>query len=211
MSKRFDHALRPGTTLSLRLGIAGLALTMLAATPALAHDGTGLAGGFAAGFVHPLSGLDHMLAMISVGLWGAFLGRPLIYLLPMLFPGAMVVGGGLGMIGVPVPPVELGIAVSVLTLGALVLLAVRAPVAVACAIIALFALFHGYAHGMELPSAADPVGYSAGFVLCTGLLHLSGIGLGLLKTAPGGTLALRGIGGAVAIGGLWFVMRALTA
>ena len=188
-----------------------IALLLLAVVPtaAAAHDGTGLVGGFVSGFLHPLSGFDHMLAMICVGLWGAFLGRPLIYAMPMLFPSAMAIGGGLGMLGVPVPPVELGIAASVLVLGAMILFAVRAPVLVACAIVAMFALFHGYAHGMELPSAADPVGYSAGFVLCTGLLHLIGIALGTLRAYPAGTLVLRGAGGAIAIAGIWFMTAAL--
>lgn len=192
---------------ALRFAIFGLLLGL--AAPAMAHDGTGLAGGFAAGFVHPLSGLDHMLAMVSVGLWGAFLGRPLVVALPMLFPGAMVIGGAIGMLGVPVPPVEIGIAISVLVLGAMILFAVRAPVLVACAIVTVFALFHGYAHGMELPSAADPVGYSAGFVLCTGLLHLVGIAIGTLRNVPMGTLALRGAGGAIALSGIWFLSGAI--
>lgn len=152
-----------------------------------------------------------MLAMISVGLWGAFLKRPLVYALPMLFPGAMAFGGALGMADIGFPPVDLGIAVSVVTLGAMILFAVHAPVVVACCIVAVFALFHGYAHGAELPSAADPVGYSAGFVLSTGLLHLVGIGFGLLRKLPAGTLALRATGGAIALSGVWFLMAAVTA
>lgn len=197
---------------SLRLRGVGLALTLIALipAPAHAHDGTGLAGGFAAGFVHPLSGADHMLAMISVGLWGAFLGRPLVAALPMLFPGMMVVGGALGMLAVPFPPVEIGVAVSVVVLGAMVLGAMRASVGVACAIVALFALFHGYAHGSELPAAADPIGYSAGFVLSTGLLHVAGIALGALRTVRFGTLGLRTGGGAIALAGLWFLATAVS-
>lgn len=191
--------------------LLAFAAASLAATPAMAHDGTGLAGGFAAGVMHPLAGLDHMLAMIAVGLWGAFLGRPLVYALPMLFPGAMVVGGALGMAAVGFPPVELGIALSVLVLGAMILFAVRAPVAVACAVVGIFALFHGYAHGTELPSAADPVGYSAGFVLSTGMLHLVGIGFGLLRASRAGTWVLRGAGGAIALAGTWFLAAALGA
>lgn len=151
-----------------------------------------------------------MLAMISVGLWGAFLGRPIVYALPMIFPTVMAVGAGIGMLGVPLPPVEIGIALSVLTLGLLILFAVRAPVPVACAVVAVFGLFHGYAHGVELPSAADPIGYSAGFVLCTGLLHLAGIAIGLIKSNSLGTLALRGAGGVVAVFGAIFWVRALT-
>ena len=187
---------------------AGLMLAY--ASPAMAHDGTGLAGGFVAGFVHPLSGPDHMLAMISVGLWGAFLGRPLVYALPMIFPTVMVIGAGMGMAGVPLPPVEIGIALSVLTLGLLILFAVRAPLWVACAIVAMFGLFHGYAHGLELPSAADPIGYSTGFVLSTGLLHLIGIALGVLKVSKAGTLALRGAGGVIAVFGALFWMGLVT-
>ena len=190
--------------LSWRVAVSAGLATLAWASPALAHDGTGLAGGFAAGFLHPLSGIDHMLAMISVGLWGAFLGRPLLIALPMIFPTLMAIGAGLGMAGLPLPPVELGIALSVVTLGLMILFAVRAPVPVACLIVAAFGLFHGYAHGVELPSAADPVGYSAGFVLCTGLLHLSGIALGLLNATRAGTLALRSAGGAIALAGLLF-------
>ncbi len=177
----------------------------------LAHGGEGVAGGFIAGFSHPLSGPDHMLAMISVGLWGAFLGRPLILALPMIFPGFMALGAALGMYGLPVPPIESGIALSVLTLGLMILFKVRAPVLLACAIVAAFGLFHGYAHGIELPSMADPVGYTAGFVICTGMLHLCGIALGLLKSLPAGMLALRGAGGAIALTGLVFVGRIIAA
>ncbi len=196
----------------MRKKIIGVAITLGAAfvaSPAYAHEGTGLAGGFVAGVLHPLAGLDHMLAMISVGLWGAFLGRPLVYTLPMLFPAAMAFGGALGMAGIGFPPVELGIALSVVTLGAMILFAIRAPVVVACVIVGIFALFHGYAHGVELPSAANPVGYSAGFVLSTGLLHLLGIAAGLLRTTQAGTIALRVAGGAIAVTGAWFVATAL--
>lgn len=193
-----------------RRGLAILLLLLLALpAPAAAHDGTGLAGGFAAGFFHPLAGFDHMLAMVAVGIWGAFLGRPLVVALPMLFPGAMALGGGIGMAGIPVPPVELGIAISVVVLGAMILFAARLPVLIACSVVAIFALFHGYAHGQELPSAADPIGYSLGFVLCTGLLHLAGIGFGMLRAILFGTLALRGVGGAIGLVGLWFTFMAI--
>ncbi|MDQ3074301.1 MAG: HupE/UreJ family protein [Pseudomonadota bacterium] len=183
----------------------------MVATPAHAHEGTGLAGGFVAGLLHPVSGLDHLLAMVSVGIWGAFLGRPLIYVLPIVFPGMMVVGAAIGMAGIGFPPVELGIAVSVVTLGFMILLAVRAPIVVACAIVGVFALFHGYAHGAELPSAADPIGYSAGFVLCTGFLHLVGIALGMLRATRIGTIALRAAGGGIALLGAWFMIAAVGA
>ncbi len=146
-----------------------------------------------------------MLAMASVGLWGHFLGRPLIYLLPMVFPIMMAIGAGVGMAGVALPPVELGIAVSVIVLGGLIFGAVRAPVWVACAVVGLFALFHGYAHGIELPSAADPIGYSLGFVLATGSLHVIGIALGSIAALPGGETVLRALGAAVFAVGLYFL------
>ena len=135
-------------------GIAGLLCT----NSVLAHTGTGLAGGFGSGFRHPLTGVDHLLAMVSVGLWGAFLGRPLVFALPVIFPVVMVAGAVMGMLDVPLPPVEIGIAFSVAVLGGCIALSVKAPVWVASLIVAIFAIFHGYAHGKELPSAADPIG-----------------------------------------------------
>ena len=182
---------------------------LLTSTPAAAHTGTGLAGGFASGFAHPLTGPDHLLAMVSVGLWGAFLGRPLIYALPVIFPGVMVLGAALGMFAVPLPTVEIGVALSVLVLGVCIALSLRAPVWLACAIVAVFGIFHGYAHGRELPSAADPAGYSVGFVLATGMLHLAGIGIGLLNDIPRGVLVTRGLGGAIGLAGGWFLYQAV--
>lgn len=149
-----------------------------------------------------------MLAMFSVGLWGYFLRRPLIYLLPMVFPIMMAIGAGVGMLGIALPPVELGIALSVVILGALILGAVRAPIWIACSVVAIFALFHGYAHGVELPSAADPIGYSLGFVFATGSLHVAGIGIGALGHLPRGDTALRGLGGVVLSVGLYFLWAA---
>ena len=176
---------------------------------AAAHSGSLIGGGVGAGFVHPFSGLDHLLAMVAVGLWGAFLGRPLIVLLPVIFPSVMALGGALGMAGVDLPPVEIGIAVSVLGLGAMIALAVRAPVWVAAPIVAVFAIFHGFAHGQELPSAAEPVAYSLGFVFATGLLHVAGIGLGLINAVPRGILVTRTIGAGIAAAGLWYLAQAL--
>lgn len=194
--------------------LAGAAIgsaAWLAAGPALAHSGTGLAGGFTSGFLHPLNGFDHLLAMVSVGLWGAFLGRPLIVVLPVIFPTVMALGGVLGMANVPLPPVEIGIALSVLVLGGLIATAARAPSWAACLVVGIFAVFHGYAHGHELPSAADPVGYSVGFMLATGLLHLAGIGLGLMNARPAGVIATRSLGAGIAATGVLFLVRALAA
>jgi urease accessory protein len=197
------------TTKHIARVAAALGFASLVSAPALAHTGTGLPGGWAAGFIHPLSGLDHLLAMVSVGLWGAFLGRPLIYVLPVVFPVMMVVGAILGMFAVPLPPVEIGIASSVLVLGGCIALALRAPTWAACLAVAVFAVFHGYAHGKELPSAADPVSYSAGFVLATGILHLAGIAVGALTIRPYGGLATRSLGGLVTIAGFWFLHQAI--
>ena len=185
-------------------GVSGLI-----AMPASAHASTGLSGGFASGFVHPLSGFDHLLAMVSVGLWGAFLGRPLIYSLPVIFPLMMVCGAAIGMFGFRVPLTEVGVAVSVLVLGGCIAMSLQAPVWVASLIVATFAVFHGYAHGRELPSAADPVGYSVGFVVATGLLHVLGIGIGLVNGLPRGILTTRSIGAAISCAGVWFLCKAV--
>lgn len=179
--------------------------------PAAAHTGTGLPGGIASGFRHPFTGWDHLLAMVSVGIWGAFLGRPLIYALPVIFPLMVVGGAALGMFAVPIPSPEVGVAASVLVLGLCIALAVRAPTWVACAIVAAFAVFHGYAHGVELPSAADPVGYTVGFVFATGILHVCGVGIGLLNERPRGVAVTRVLGAVVAIVGAWFVFQAVGA
>lgn len=201
------HASSKRQSVSMSLG----PIAALVAMPAEAHGGTGLPGGLVAGIEHPFTGADHLLAMVAVGIWGAYLGRPLIYALPVLFPLMMVGGAVLGMFGLPMPRVELGIAFSVLVLGLCIALSIRAPAWVACLVVGAFALLHGYAHGRELPSAADPVGYSTGFVLATGLLHVSGIGIGLFRDRPGGDRATRTVGAAIAALGAWFLWRAMHA
>ncbi len=188
---------------------SGVLLLVALPGPAFAHSAKSLSLGFVGGFLHPLSGPDHLLAMVAVGLWGAFLGRPLIYLLPVVFPTVMAVGGVLGMAHVPFPPVEIGIAVSVIVLGCAIALRWRAPVWLAAAIVGLFGLFHGYAHGLELPSMANPIGFSLGFVMATGLLHVCGIVVGLVRDRPGGEPLLRSLGGLIALAGLWFLHGAL--
>lgn len=188
----------------MRRALLLFALGMIA-LPASAHTGEGFAGGFAAGFMHPLSGLDHLLAMAAVGIWGAFLGRPLIWMLPVAFPLVMVVGGVLGIAGIPLPHVEMGIAASVIVLGLAIAAAWRAPVWLAVAIVAVFAIFHGHAHGTELPTAAAPEAYAAGFVISTGLIHLAGIAIGLLGKLPHGSRILRTTGGAIMVTGVWIL------
>lgn len=145
--------------------------------------------------------------MVAVGLWGAFLGAPAIFVLPVVFPLVMALGGVLGILGVPLPGVEFGIAVSAILLGMMVALAATPPLWVAAIMVGAFAVFHGHAHGAELPPGADALAYSAGFVVATGGLHLAGIAFGLLARWPAGRLAVRTAGGAIAIAGLMFLGR----
>lgn len=178
-----------------------------ACEPTLAHTGENLAGGFLGGFAHPLFGPDHLVAMVAVGLWGAFLGAPAIWLLPIVFPLVMAGGGVIAILGVPLPGVETGIALSAVVLGLMVALAARPPMWIAAIIVGAFAIFHGHAHGAELPPGADAMAYSFGFVLATGLLHLAGIAFGFLSRWPAGRLAVRTAGGAIAIAGVAFLSR----
>jgi urease accessory protein len=147
--------------------------------------------------------------MVAVGLWGAFLGLPAVWVLPVAFPVVMALGGALGAIGVPLPAVETGIAASAIVIGAAVALAVRPPIWIAAAVVAVFAVFHGHAHGTEMPGAVSPLAYAMGFVIATGLLHLSGIALGLLTRSQPGTLAVRGMGGLIALAGIGFLTGAV--
>ncbi len=182
-------------------------LLVLGSSPASAHSGADTASGLISGFVHPLAGADHIVAMAAVGLWGAFLGAPAVWLLPVIFPAVMAFGGALGIMGVPVPATETGIAISGVVLGLMVLLAARPPLWVAATLVGLFSIFHGYAHGVELPQSASPLTYSIGFVTSTGLLHLGGIALGLLARWPLGRTFVRGCGGVIAGVGLGFLLH----
>ena len=184
-----------------------IGLLLLAITPiAFAHsDGAGVAGGFISGFTHPIGGLDHVTAMLAVGLWGFFLGRTAMWTLPVVFPLVMAFGGALGLLGVSIPLIEPGIAVSSIVLGLLIALAVKAPLWIAAVIVGAFAIFHGYAHGAELPSAANPLAYSVGFVVSTGLLHLAGIGFGELGRFSWGKYVVRAGGGLIALAGVGFL------
>lgn len=181
----------------------------LAVTSAWAHTGAGITGGFASGFMHPLFGADHVVAMVAVGLWGAFLGTPAIWVLPVTFPLVMTIGGALGVMGVPLPGVEIGIALSAIVLGAMVAFAVRPPLWIAAIIVATFAIFHGHAHGTELPNAADPIAYSLGFVVATGLLHLAGIAIGLVVRWRHGKTLVQACGVAISMAGVFFLVHPL--
>ena len=190
----------------LRLGLCSLLTWMLASSVAAAHTGS-FGGGFVGGFGHPLFGPDHVAAMVAVGLWGAFLGAPAIYVLPIVFPLVMAVGGVLGILGLPLPGAEVAIAASAVVLGMMVATATRPPLWVAALVVGVFAIFHGYAHGAELPPGADAVAYSVGFVVATGLLHLAGIALGLTVRWPAGRIGVRGAGAAIAAAGVAFLWR----
>ena len=189
-----------------RLYTLAIAVILLMITnPAFAHSDAGIAGGFISGFLHPVLGWDHVVAMVAVGLWGAFLGSPAIWLLPIVFPLVMAFGGAIGVLGIPIPAVEAGIAASAIVLGAMVAFTIRPPILVAAVIVGAFAIFHGHAHGTELPNAANPIAYSIGFVLSTGLLHLSGIAFGLLVRWPAGKVAVQAGGGVISLMGVGFL------
>jgi len=180
-------------------------ILMMLSSVASAHESAGIAGGFSSGFMHPVLGWDHVIAMVAVGLWGAFLGNPAIWVLPVVFPLVMAFGGSLGVTGVPVPAVETGIAVSAIVLGAMVAFAVRPPIWIAAVIVGAFAIFHGHAHGTELPGAANPLAYSLGFVIATGLLHISGIAFGMITHLPFGKIVVRAGGSIIALAGAGFL------
>jgi len=194
-------------TTRLLLTFAGA--LVLASVPAMAHEGQAAGGGFVTGFLHPIFGWDHVAAMVAVGLWGAFLGQPAMWVLPVAFPLVMALGGALALAGVAVPAVEVGIAASALVIGLMVALAARPPLALAATIVAVFAIFHGHAHGTEMPLAANPLAYAAGFVIATGSLHLVGIAFGLLARAPTGAMAARAGGALIAVAGAWFLYGSL--
>ena len=186
-------------------------LTLLPLAPALAHTGTGVAVGLQSGFLHPISGLDHLVAMVAVGLWGAQLGAPAIWTLPITFPLVMALGGVLGVVGIQLPLAEQVVALSGIALGLLVALRIRPPLWIAMLVVGVFAVFHGYGHGRELPQAADPLAYGVGFVTATGLLHLCGILIGVLVRWPLGEQAVRACGAAVGCVGLYFLLVAVGA
>ena len=186
-----------------------LAVILFCAEVAFAHPQKGEAVGFLTGFRHPISGLDHVLAMVAVGLWGAQLGAPAIWVLPVAFPMVMAFGGMLGLMGVPLPGVEYGIALSAILLGAAVLFEFRPPLGCAAALVGFFAIFHGHAHGTELPPGQSALLYSIGFVMATGLLHALGIGIGTVHRWGWGQKFLRLAGALVAVGGMFFMWKAV--
>ena len=179
---------------------------LVASSTAFAHPGHDVSG-FAAGLIHPFSGLDHLLAMVAVGLWAAQGGGRKVWLLPATFMTMLAAGAGIGMQWQALPLVEAGIAVSVLALGLLVALSLQLPASLSVAITALFGLLHGYAHGLELPASAAPAAYALGFLAATATLHLVGIAVGVttLKRYP---LLAKMLGVAIAASGAYLFASA---
>lgn len=178
-------------------------LSLLVSTSALAHTGVGSTTGFSAGFTHPIGGMDHLLAMIAVGLWAAQMGSRAVWAVPSAFVSVMVVGGALGISGIHIPYIEAGILVSLLVLGILIALAWRLSLVVSMLLVGLFALFHGHAHGAEMPMVLEGISYSGGFALATALLHLAGIGLGVVLQKWSAEKVTRFAGVAITVSGFY--------
>lgn len=166
-------------------------------------------GGFLTGFLHPLGGLDHFLAMFAVGLWGAQIGGRSVWTLPVTFPLIMVAGGILGILDVPLPWAEIGIAISLLVLGSAIALKWKANEIIMLLLISIFAICHGYAHGVELPKAADPADYAIGFVVSTGLIHVFGIGMGIVSQKLFLGHLTRVLGVFIILAGVYFLTKAI--
>ena len=186
--------------------VMALFLSLLFPAFALAHTGFGDTTGFLSGFGHPIGGADHVLAMVAVGLWAAqFEGRRL-WAIPCTFVGVMILGGLLGFAGVAVPFIEEGIMLSVLILGVLIAGAFRFPLLVSALVVGFFAVFHGHAHGAEMPVAIGAASYTIGFALATALLHSAGVGLGVLIRKANLHKVMRLAGGALVLGGIYLVI-----
>lgn len=191
------------TTQQLITALCTLAVPLTAAAHTFGTHGAG----FMQGIMHPLSGLDHLLAMLAVGLWASQLGGRALWAVPLAFVGAMVVGGVLGMTGYALPFTETAIVLSVLTLGLMISFAARVPTVVGMLLVGGFALFHGHAHGMELPQAASEVDYALGFVITTSALHVAGILSGLGLSRIDSRHVVRGSGIAIAMTGIALLLN----
>ena len=184
---------------------AAPAIFLALTSSAFAHTGVGDASGFLHGLSHPLGGLDHVLAMVAVGLYAAMIGGRALWLVPATFVGAMALGAALGAAGISDPFVEIGIAMSVVMLGLAVALRVNLPMITTIALVGLFAIFHGHAHGAEIPQDVSGYAYAAGFMLATALLHCAGIALGLaagIFAAQSGWRIAQAVGGLTALVGV---------
>jgi urease accessory protein len=197
------HQLAEGKMARIALPIA--ALFMVIATVAQAHTGVGDTNGFVHGFAHPVSGIDHVLAMVAVGLFAAQLSGRALWLVPLAFVSMMALGGAFGIAGINPPFVEIGIGLSIVILGLAVAARWHMPTVAAMGLVGFFAVFHGHAHGAEMPETASGLSYGLGFMLATAALHVVGIGLGVgaEKTAEGvGQRTSQAVGGAMALAGI---------
>lgn len=188
------------------------AASVLAPVAALAHTGAGDTNGVVHGFMHPVTGLDHVLAMVAVGILAALLGGRAIWLVPASFVAMAAVGGLLGVQGVPVPFVEFGISASVVLLGLAIALQARLPLGWTVGLVGLFGLYHGYAHGAEMPADASGFAYGVGFLAATAMLHIAGIGLGLgiaHMARRSATRFAQAGGAAIALAGIVLLARVL--
>ncbi len=189
------------------LALSALTLALPEAALAHAQGHTGEDAGFLAGFLHPILGWDHVAAMVAVGLWGAFLRAPAIWLLPVIFPLVMAFGALIGILGFTLPLVETGIALSGVVLGLMILTKAKPALWIAGLLVGFFAIFHGYAHGVELPDSAHAYAFIIGFVIATGLLHVAGIAFGTLTRWPAGTIAVQSTGAVIAGVGTLFLFN----
>ncbi len=188
--------------------LKSLGLLLLFPGIAAAHTGVGETTGFMHGFGHPIGGADHLLAMIAVGLWAAQAGGRALWVVPSTFVAVMVLGGVVGFSGVPVPFIEEGILGSVLVLGVLIACAYRLPLAYSALIVGFFAIFHGYAHGAEMPSATaiGAASYTVGFAVATAILHTAGVAFGVLAQRISLEQVNRLAGSAIALGGIYLAI-----
>jgi len=187
-----------------------LVISCVVLPSAYGHIEQGQAAGFLTGLAHPWSGFDHILAMIAVGIWGAQLGNPALWILPVTFPMMMSLGAFMGLVGIPVPGVEIGIALSAIVLGVMVMGQIRPNLVIAMLVVGVFAIFHGHAHGTELPPGQNGLLYSMGFVVATGILHGVGILIGTLHRYHFGRFFLQGSGAFISFMGIVFLWQALS-
>ncbi len=189
------------------IALFALVAVVLGPRSAFAHTGVGVAHDLLHGLEHPLTGLDHILAMFAVGLWAAQRGGRALWLVPLTFVSLMTLGGALGMSGISIPFAEQGIVLSVIILGVFVAAAVRLPLPVSATIVGLFALAHGYAHGLEIPASASGLSYALGFAAATAFLHAAGITFGLAMQRGNAAQLVRVAGAAIAMCGLFLCIR----
>lgn len=185
--------------------LSGLTLLLFSGST-LAHTFAASGAGFSEGFAHPIGGLDHLLAMVAVGLWASQIDSRMLWRMPAAFIGMMTVGGWLGMAGLPVPAAELGVTGSVVLFGLLIALAPRMPVWLGMVIVGLFAVSHGYTHGAEMPQAASPFLYTLGFTFATALLHMIGATIGMAGRQGLRARVIRAGGAAIAASGAWLLV-----